>query len=412
MDRKKMTLLLVDDNFMMIKMMIPMLEQLGFAHFVTAEDGVMAWQKLNGEQKIDLVLSDLIMPNMNGTELLTKIRNSEKFWDLPFVMITGEEHQNNLMNSIEVDVNSYILKPFTPDKLESEISAVIKEKYDPSPYQIALSKGRELLAQGGEPAQILAFFQRAMELQPREADPYYFIAIVYERQGDYGAAINELKKAIALRQGFTRAYDLMGLIFRRQENYQAEKEILTAVTELSPDNITRNLNLGVACARTGDTEGVKRHLKQATRLATKRGKRAVYEKIFRSYLLGTGMAVDAEGVFRKYIDPHFTNPRLINKYALILKEYKAYETALYFFERIVTLWRTTSKREIPEEDMAVYFFNLAVVTIEMVAAASDEEKKEAYKKAVDHVNKALDCNPRHRDSMKLLEWLESRLAAL
>ena len=133
MDRKEIGVLVVDDNLVMQKMIIPMLEGLGFRKIITANNGLDAWAKLNGSDPIHIILSDLVMPKLDGIGLLDKVRASELFWDLPFIMITAEENQNQLMSSIEVEVDAYILKPFTPVKLEAEISRILEQKYKPSP---------------------------------------------------------------------------------------------------------------------------------------------------------------------------------------------------------------------------------------------------------------------------------------
>ncbi len=411
MDRKKLVFLLVDDNFMMIKMMIPMLEGLGYHHFITAADGVQAWDKLNGEGEIHIILSDLIMPNMDGLEFLQKVRESENFWDVPFVMVTGEEHQNQLMSSIETEVNAYILKPFTPDKLEKEINAVLREKYDPPPFYQAIQKGRELLFQQDQPEAAEQFFKMAAKLQPLEADPCYFLAIICNGRDEIAEAKQYLKKCISLRESYTKAYDLLALVYRREKKFDKEKKVLEVVTELSPDNLERVLNLGVVCANLGEQDSVKKFLGMAAKLARKSDK-SIYETIFRTYLMHNELAEDAENVFRKYIDPYFDTPRLINKYALILKEYKAYDSAIYFFKKIVNTWRTVKNHEIAPEEMAVYYFNLSVAYSEKanLSTQSEKDRKATFKKADNFVNKALDCNPNHRDAMKLLSWLEKRVA--
>ena len=408
MDREKLNLLLVDDNFMMLKMMMPMLEQLGFRHFVLAENGRMAWRKLNGDEEIHLVLSDLIMPQVDGIELLLKIRDSEKFWDLPFVMITGEENQNQLMSSIEIDVNSYILKPFTPEKLDKEITAVLNERYHPSPFHKAMQQGRRLLIQEARHQEAMRCLEEAKRLGPRQADPCYFSALVHERRGDYPAAKEELKRCIALKEAHTKAYDMLALIHRREENYAAEREVLAAITELSPDNLERNINLAAACARCGDEKAMKEFLQRAARLARK--KRASFERIFRGYLLREGHAADAEGVYRRYIDRSFDQPRLLNKYALIFKEYKEFDHAIAFLERIEAIRRGSRNHGIPPEDMAVFYFNLAVALVEKaMAGGTAEEKKAACEKAVTLVNKSIDCAPGDRKVGRFLSWLEDHL---
>jgi CheY-like chemotaxis protein len=415
MDRKKLVFLLVDDNFTMLAMMMPMLQGLGFKNFVTASNGQEAWYKLNHEDNVHIILSDLIMPKMNGIEFLTKVRESEEFWDLPFVMITGEENQGQLMSSIEIDINSYIIKPFTPEKLDQEITAVLKEKYDPTPYHLAMRHGRELLFQQNEPEEAWTYFEKGRELQPLEADPYYFRAIIHEQLGKIEDAKESLGRCIMLKEAHTKAYDLLALILHREKNYKEEVSILNQVSELSPDNIERNITLAKAHAMLNDKGAVKNILAKAAKLARAQCKthdRAFMAKIFKTYLQTDGLGDDAEGVYRKYIDRRMDTPQLLNRFAMILKENKYYDTAISFLEKIVVIWRTVKSNDITSDDMAVYYLNLAVAHVEKARAEGKtaEDRRPGYEKARKIVDKALDCNVRHGDAMKLLAWLDEKMA--
>jgi len=411
MNKEDLVFLLVDDNPTMFKMMVPMLQGLGYKNFVLANDGLDAWRKIKqAEQQIHIVISDLVMPKVSGLELLDKIRSSDQFWDMPFVMVTGDDQQNSLMSSVEVDVNSYIIKPFTPEKLENEITQVLKEKFNPSKFMQLLQQGRELLVIESDMKAALQCFEGAKGLKPLEPEPYFFSGIVYSRQEKYNAAKRELNKCIELREGHVKAYDLLALVYHREKLYSQEKKILETVTELSPDNPERNINLGRACVKLGDDASAKKYLKKAARFAKKHST-ATFERIFRIYLQGNNLADEAEGVYRKYIDKNMADPRLLNKFALILKEHKAYDTAVFFMECIVDIWQKSRDRDIPEDDMALYYFNLAATYTERAnSAATEGERQEGFKAAEKLINKAIDCDPSHQDSRKLYAWLDDHLA--
>ncbi|MDA8418280.1 MAG: response regulator [Desulfobacteraceae bacterium] len=408
MERAGLTVLVVEDNPVMLKMFLPMLERLGFKEVLTAGNGKEAWERLNREETIHLVISDLVMPRMNGIELLAKLRASERLWETPFIMVTGEENISRLMSSIEVEVDSYIIKPFTPIKLEAEIDRVLERKFNPTPYQVALQEGRRLLAQEEQTELALAALERASGLQALEADPYYFSAIAHQRQGRLEEAKRCLERCLEIKEAYPKAYDLLGLIHRREKNYQQEREVLRRVDKLSPYNVERNLALALACARLGDHQGVREALKVAGRHADHEDL-GTFDKIFRIYLQ-SGMTAEAEVAYRKYIDPTLSNPRLLNKFALLFKAAKSYEPAIFMLERIVRIWRTVKNHDIPPPDMAVYYFNLAAIHLEQANAAVDPAVKQAgYQTAYKLVGKGMDCDLNHQDSVKLYRWLASRV---
>lgn len=123
---RKMRILVVDDFSTMRRIIKNILKQLGFTNVVDADDGSTAWEILN-KDKIDFVISDWNMPTMTGIELLKKIRSSEEFADLPFMMVTAEGQQENIIEAVQAGVSNYIVKPFTPETIEQKIKKIFGE---------------------------------------------------------------------------------------------------------------------------------------------------------------------------------------------------------------------------------------------------------------------------------------------
>ncbi len=122
-----MRILIVDDFSTMRRIIKNILKQIGYNNIVEADDGTTAWEILNRE-KIDFVIADWNMPKMKGIDLLRKVRDSEEFEDLPFLMVTAEAQQENLVEAIQAKVSNYVVKPFTPDVLSQKIEKIL-EKY-------------------------------------------------------------------------------------------------------------------------------------------------------------------------------------------------------------------------------------------------------------------------------------------
>ena len=118
-----MRVLIVDDFSTMRRIVRNILRQLGIANVVEADDGTTAWDILNRE-KIDVIVSDWNMPKMPGIDLLRKVRASEQFADLPFLMVTAEAQQENIIEAVQAKVSNYIVKPFTADTLKQKIDKI------------------------------------------------------------------------------------------------------------------------------------------------------------------------------------------------------------------------------------------------------------------------------------------------
>ncbi|PKN23203.1 MAG: response regulator [Deltaproteobacteria bacterium HGW-Deltaproteobacteria-3] len=87
MSHKNYTFLVVEDNISTLTMIVNMLANLGYKNVITARNGKDAWEKTQApESQVKIVLSDMLMPEEDGLQLLQRIRNSEKHWHLPFII--------------------------------------------------------------------------------------------------------------------------------------------------------------------------------------------------------------------------------------------------------------------------------------------------------------------------------------
>ena len=118
-----MRVLVVDDFSTMRRIIKNILRQLGFNNVVEADDGTTAWDVLN-KDKIEFIISDWNMPQMTGIELLRKVRSSEEFSDLPFLMVTAEAQQENIIEAVQAKVSNYIVKPFTAEVMKQKIDKI------------------------------------------------------------------------------------------------------------------------------------------------------------------------------------------------------------------------------------------------------------------------------------------------
>lgn len=120
---KNMRVLVVDDFSTMRRIVKNILRQLGFNNIVEADDGSTAWEVLN-KDKIDFIVSDWNMPELPGIDLLRKVRASEEFKDIPFLMVTAEGLQENIIEAVQAKVSNYIVKPFTAETLGQKIDKI------------------------------------------------------------------------------------------------------------------------------------------------------------------------------------------------------------------------------------------------------------------------------------------------
>lgn len=120
-------IMVADDMASLRALTIGFLVDLGFFDIMEAGDGEEAWQKIStSDPKIDLVLCDLNMPKMTGLEVLKKVREDQRFANLPFVMVTTESETQLVMQAAQLKVTNFVVKPLTPTLLTTKLAQTYK----------------------------------------------------------------------------------------------------------------------------------------------------------------------------------------------------------------------------------------------------------------------------------------------
>jgi len=117
------TILIVDDSESMREVVSFTLENEGFRVKI-GMDGKDAMKYLNGE-KIDLIITDLHMPVMNGIEFIKAVRNSSDYKMIPILFLTTESQVEKKMEAKQAGATGWIIKPFVPAKLIAAINKVL-----------------------------------------------------------------------------------------------------------------------------------------------------------------------------------------------------------------------------------------------------------------------------------------------
>jgi len=125
-EAKPFSVLLVDDEEYILAFVEIKLRVSGY-QVSTASDGVQALEMIKGRIP-DLVIIDLIMPRMDGTNLLKEIR---KFSSVPVIILSAVDPQDAIIRELGDGIDDYIHKPFNPDDLVARIEAIRRRKQGP-----------------------------------------------------------------------------------------------------------------------------------------------------------------------------------------------------------------------------------------------------------------------------------------
>lgn len=125
--------LIVDDMASIRDLVRNQLKVMGFTEIVEAEDGVLAWTILENQyaqaNPIELVISDWNMPNMKGLDLLKKVRSSQVFVQLPFILLTSEAEREQVTEAVMAGVSQYIVKPFSGKVFEEKLKTAYQKHF-------------------------------------------------------------------------------------------------------------------------------------------------------------------------------------------------------------------------------------------------------------------------------------------
>ena len=122
-----LNVLIVDDSAAIRKILVRVLSQtdLPIKTLHEANDGSEALKILENNE-VSLVLSDINMPNVDGIELLTKIKAEPKWKQLSVVMITTEGSQAKVMEAVQLGAKGYVRKPFTAEQIKEKVLSCLK----------------------------------------------------------------------------------------------------------------------------------------------------------------------------------------------------------------------------------------------------------------------------------------------
>jgi CheY-like chemotaxis protein len=120
---EKYRILVVEDDNDSRMALCAILEALGY-DFLAFPSGTEAAEGVKG-QKLDLALLDIMMPVMNGYELLQKIKEMDEFADLPIIMVTAKDQDDEILEGYQYGADYYITKPYTSKQIEYGIKLFI-----------------------------------------------------------------------------------------------------------------------------------------------------------------------------------------------------------------------------------------------------------------------------------------------
>lgn len=117
-------ILIADDSPTMRSLIVSTLDAMDDFELIEAANGFEALRILPRE-KVDLVLTDINMPDINGLELVSFVRNNPLYKETPLIIISTEGSQRDREKGLALGANAYLVKPFRPEELQQLVAELL-----------------------------------------------------------------------------------------------------------------------------------------------------------------------------------------------------------------------------------------------------------------------------------------------
>jgi two-component system, chemotaxis family, chemotaxis protein CheY len=117
-------ILIVDDSKTVRNLVAFIMRKEGFK-VTAAEDGLDGLEKLYSEPKIDLIVSDINMPRMDGITFIRTVREQEAYRDIPIVVLSTEGEEKDIQVGLSIGANLYMVKPAQPETMVKNIKMLL-----------------------------------------------------------------------------------------------------------------------------------------------------------------------------------------------------------------------------------------------------------------------------------------------
>ncbi len=126
METNDSRILVADDDRVVRRIVVTKLSGLGY-DVTDVEDGQEALELLEGGQVPNLLITDSLMPRMNGLQLVRALRQNSNpdLATLPIIMLTSRQGEQDIIEGLEAGVDDYVIKPFSPDELAARVRTVL-----------------------------------------------------------------------------------------------------------------------------------------------------------------------------------------------------------------------------------------------------------------------------------------------
>lgn len=208
-DKTVSSVLIVEDNIEMLDFLKYSLS--GSYNIVIARNGVEGLRILESDYRcIDLIISDAMMPVMDGFKFLQEVKGEKQFADIPFILLTALSDQDNKLRGLRAGVDDYLTKPFNHEELIARMDNLLENMAEKRAFQYSLTKD-------GESNTLLSFEERNAVKLSNDLNELDWLSeleqIINTNISDHNFTVDQLARKIAMSRSllYRKVKQLTGL---------------------------------------------------------------------------------------------------------------------------------------------------------------------------------------------------------
>jgi two-component system chemotaxis response regulator CheY len=126
-DKKRKCVMVVEDSKTMRDFIVSTIQSVGKMFVIECGTGFEALKMLP-KYEFDMIITDINMPDINGLELITFLKNDEKYKHIPLIIISTEGSEKDIKKGLSLGAQRYLVKPFDPEELKKIVKEYLWEK--------------------------------------------------------------------------------------------------------------------------------------------------------------------------------------------------------------------------------------------------------------------------------------------
>lgn len=256
-----LTALVVDDQFLIRKAVCKILSGMGFEKILEASDGAEAFKILD-QSPVDLVITDLFMPVIDGFQTIKHVRERDFGADAPIIVVTGESGRDEIVKAIDLGADDYVVKPFQIGDLEKKVTGVLSKYFEPT-MLLKLLRSGDRLSVAGQFQDALKCFEAAERLSPDSPRAKFSKAILLKKMGQTAEAVRLLEVLAQSNPSYFKTFKAKADILIEQNMIPEAITSIRRELELNPKQPERQISVAKLLREEGDLLGALEHYRLA-----------------------------------------------------------------------------------------------------------------------------------------------------